>query len=123
MWEAIYFKQSEEKVKALVDVASEIGVERVVLDDGWFGSRRSDHSGLGDWKVSPEVWPRGLKPISNYILSKGMQFGLWFEGEMVNPDSQLYRDHPDWILSEQGRIPPTWRHELVLDLTNVDAYT
>lgn len=123
MWEAIYFKQSEEKVKALVDVASEIGVERVVLDDGWFGSRRSDHSGLGDWKVSPEVWPRGLKPIADYILSKGMQFGLWFEGEMVNPDSQLYREHPDWILSEQGRIPPTWRHELVIDLTNVDAYT
>lgn len=122
MWEAIYFDHSEERVRRLVDAAAAIGVERVVLDDGWFGSRRNDRSGLGDWQVSPEVWPNGLRPISDYVASKGMQFGLWFEGEMVNVDSQLFREHPDWILSEQGRIAPTWRHELVLNLANPDAY-
>ena len=122
MWEAISFDHSDAKVRALVDVAAEIGVERVVLDDGWFGSRRNDRSGLGDWKVSKEVWPNGLAPISQYIRDKGIQFGLWFEGEMVNPDSDLYREHPDWILSEKGRIQPTWRHQLVLDLTNPEVF-
>ena len=97
-------------------------MERVVLDDGWFGSRRSDRLGLGDWQVSKELWPNGLRPISEYIASKGMEFGLWFEGEMVNPDSDLYRSHPDWILSEAGRTPPTWRHQFVLNISNPDAF-
>jgi len=123
MWEAISFDHSEERVKALVDVAAEIGVERVVLDDGWFGSRRNDQSGLGDWSVSKEVWPNGLRPISEYIRARGIEFGLWFEGEMVNPDSDLYRQHPDWILSEKNRVQPTWRHQLVLDLTNPEAFS
>ena len=122
MWEAIYFDHSEERVRNLVDVAAAIGVERVVLDDGWFGSRRNDRLGLGDWQVSKTVWPNGLRPISDYIASKGMEFGLWFEGEMVNPDSDVYRNHPEWILSEQGRTPPTWRHQLVLNLANPDAF-
>ena len=122
MWEAIYFDHSEERVKLLVDGAAEIGVERVVLDDGWFGSRRNDRSGLGDWQVSPAVWPEGLAGISKYVASKGMEFGLWFEGEMINPDSDIFRKHPDWILSEGGRTPATWRHQLVLNLANPDAY-
>ena len=122
MWEAIYFDHSEERVRNLVDVAASIGVERVVLDDGWFGSRRSDRQGLGDWQVSKEVWPNGLRPISDYVASKGMEFGLWFEGEMLNQDSDVYRNHPDWILSEQGRIPSTWRHQLVLNLAHPDAF-
>ena len=122
MWEAIYFDQSEAKVRSLVDVAASIGVERVVLDDGWFGSRRSDHLGLGDWQVSKEVWPNGLRGVSDYVTSKGMEFGLWFEGEMLNPDSNLYREHPDWILSEKDRTPPTWRHQLVLNIANPDAF-
>ena len=122
LWEAIYFEHGEERVKKIVDLASQIGVERVVLDDGWFGSRRSDRSGLGDWQVSKDVWPSGLKPISDYIASKGMEFGLWFEGEMLNIDSELYREHPDWILSEGDRLPPTWRHELVLNLANEAAF-
>ena len=122
MWEAIYFDHSEERVRNLVDVAAAIGVERVVLDDGWFGSRRNDRLGLGDWQVSKTEWPNGLRPISDYIASKGMEFGLWFEGEMVNPDSDVYRNHPEWILSEQGRTPPTWRHQLVLNLANPDAF-
>lgn len=122
MWEAIYFEHNEERVKALVDVAAQVGVERVVLDDGWFGSRRNDRSGLGDWQVSNDVWPSGLSVLSDYISSKGMEFGLWFEGEMLNADSDLYREHPDWILSEAGRVPPTWRHELVLNLSNKAAF-
>lgn len=122
MWEAIYFDHNETRVRKIVDAAAEIGVERVVLDDGWFGSRRDDRSGLGDWFVSDQVWPAGLKPIADYVRSQGMEFGLWFEGEMVNPDSDLYRSHPDWILSSGDRIPPLWRHELVLDLSNQEAF-
>lgn len=122
LWEAIYFDHSEAKVKSLIDIAASIGVERVVLDDGWFGSRRNDKSGLGDWQISKDVWPNGLKPISDYAASKGIEFGLWFEGEMVNPESNVYREHPEWILQEAGRTPPTWRHQLVLNLANPDAY-
>ncbi len=122
MWEALYFDHDEAKIRALVDVASEIGVERVVLDDGWFHSRRNDRSGLGDWVIDPAVWPNGLIPVIEYINSKGIEFGLWFEGEMVNPDSDLYRAHPEWILHEGDRTPPLWRHQLVLDLGHEEAY-
>jgi alpha-galactosidase len=122
MWEALYFDHDENKVKALVDVAAEVGVERVVLDDGWFHSRRNDRAGLGDWVIDPAVWPHGLTPIIEYINGKGIEFGLWFEGEMVNPDSDLYRAHPEWILHEGDRIPPLWRHQLVLDLGHEGAY-
>jgi len=122
MWEAVYFDHNEAKIRQLVDIAAEIGVERVVLDDGWFGSRRNDRAGLGDWIVSKVAWPNGLGSITNYVVSKGMEFGLWFEGEMVNPDSDLYRNHPDWILNIAGRVPPTWRHELVLDLSKPDVF-
>ena len=122
MWEALYFDHDEAKIRALVDVATEIGVERVVLDDGWFHSRRNDRSGLGDWVVDPAVWPNGLTPVIEYINSKGIEFGLWFEGEMVNPDSDLYRAHPEWILHEGDRTPPLWRHQLVLDLGHEEAY-
>lgn len=122
MWEAIYFDHREDRVRRIIDAAAEVGVERVVLDDGWFGSRRSDRSGLGDWTVSPEVWPQGLRPIADYVRSKGMEFGLWFEGEMVNPDSDLYRAHPEWVLAVHERGQPLWRHELVLDLANEEAF-
>ena len=122
MWEALYFDHDEAKIRALIDVATEIGVERVVLDDGWFHSRRNDRSGLGDWVIDPAVWPNGLTPVIEYINSKGIEFGLWFEGEMVNPDSDLYRAHPEWILHEGDRTPPLWRHQLVLDLGHEDAY-
>ncbi len=123
MWEALYFDHDEAKIKELIDVASEIGIERVVLDDGWFHSRRNDRSGLGDWVVDPAVWPKGLTPIIEYMNGKGIEFGLWFEGEMVNPDSDLYRNHPEWILHEGDRTPPLWRHQLVLDLSHEGAYS
>jgi alpha-galactosidase len=122
LWEAIYFNHSEAKVKELIDRASDIGVERIVLDDGWFGSRRSDRAGLGDWQVSNSIWPNGLKPISDYAKTKGINFGLWFEGEMVNPDSELFRTHPEWVLGGPGRVSSTWRHQLVLDLSKTDAF-
>lgn len=122
MWEALYFNHNEAAIRELVDVAAEIGIERVVLDDGWFHSRRNDRAGLGDWVVDPLIWPQGLTPIITYINSKGIEFGLWFEGEMVNEDSDLYRAHPEWILHENDRIPPLWRHQLVLDLAHEGAY-
>jgi len=122
MWEAVYFNHSFEGIKKIVDKAAEIGVERVVLDDGWFGARRNDKLGLGDWVVSRDVWPDGLQPIIQYINDRGIEFGLWFEGEMVNPNSDLYRAHPDWILQEPGRIPVEGRWQQVLDLTKEGAY-
>ena len=122
MWEAVYFNHNEEGIRTMVDKAADIGVERVVLDDGWFGSRRNDRAGLGDWVVSKDAWPNGLGPIIKYINDKGIEFGLWFEGEMVNRDSDLYRAHPDWILQEPGRLPIEGRWQQVLDLTKEGAY-
>jgi alpha-galactosidase len=122
VWEAVYFDHNLEKLSQLADVAQSIGVERFVLDDGWFGSRRDDTKGLGDWVVSPEVWPNGLAPLIDKVKANGMEFGLWFEGEMVNPDSDLYRAHPDWVLGAGGRVPPVGRNQLVLDLTIEDCY-
>ncbi|MFM6966199.1 MAG: alpha-galactosidase [Rhodoluna sp.] len=122
VWEAVYFDHNLEKLTQLADVAQSIGVERFVLDDGWFGSRRNDLSGLGDWVVSKDVWPNGLKPLIDVVKSRGMEFGLWFEGEMVNPDSDLFRAHPDWILHVGDRTPPEGRFQQVLDLTHPGAY-
>lgn len=122
VWEAVYFDHNLKKLTELADVAESIGVERFVLDDGWFGSRRDDTRGLGDWKVSTEVWPDGLQPLINVVKNRGMEFGLWFEGEMVNPDSDLYRSHPDWILKVGDRIPPEGRLQQVLDIANAGAF-
>ena len=122
VWEAVYFDHDLTKLTALADEAQKIGVERFVLDDGWFGARRDDTAGLGDWVVSKDAWPNGLKPLVDVVNSRGMEFGLWFEGEMVNPNSDLYREHPDWILSAPGRVPPEFRNQLVLDLTNEGAF-
>ena len=122
VWEAIEFDHDSEKIKAIADAAAEVGVERFVLDDGWFNLRRHDRAGLGDWVVDKSVWPQGLAPIIQYINEKGMEFGLWFEGEMINPDSDLFRAHPEWILHEAGRTPPLWRNQQVLDITHPGAY-
>ena len=122
VWEAVYFDHDLTKLIELADVAASVGVERYVLDDGWFGSRRDDTSGLGDWVVSTDVWPDGLGPIIDHVHGLGMQFGLWFEPEMVNPDSDLARAHPDWILSTGGRQPVLVRKQQVLDLAQPGAY-
>ena len=122
VWEAVYFDHRMEKLTELLAVAKEIRVERFVLDDGWFGARRNDWAGLGDWVASKDVWPDGLLPLSEAVHAAGLEFGLWFEGEMVNPDSDLFRAHPDWILHIPGRTPIEGRHQHVLDITNPDAY-
>ncbi|GAA2154054.1 MULTISPECIES: alpha-galactosidase [Glycomyces] len=119
-WEAVYFKHDLARLEALARKAADIGVERFVLDDGWFLGRRDDKAGLGDWIVDPEVWPEGLHPIVRTVRALGMQFGLWFEPEMVNPDSVLAREHPDWLLHPE--TTRAWRGQYALDLANPDAF-
>jgi alpha-galactosidase len=121
VWEAVYFDHDFGRLAALADLAAGIGVERYVLDDGWFRGRRDDRAGLGDWWVDDDVWPGGLHRLTDHVRALGMQFGLWIEPEMVNPDSDLYRAHPDWILAAGQRVPPLQRHQLVLDLTREDV--
>jgi alpha-galactosidase len=123
VWEAVYFDHDADRLTRLADHAARVGVERFVLDDGWFLGRRDDTAGLGDWWVDESVWPRGLGPLADHVHALGMQLGLWFEPEMVNPDSRLYREHPDWILSAEGREPLLHRNQLVLDLTNPGVWT
>ena len=123
VWEAVYFTHDLATLTSLADAAALVGVERYVLDDGWFGSRRDDTSGLGDWVVSTDVWPHGLHPIVDHVHGLGMQFGLWFEPEMVNLDSDLARSHPEWILATGGRLPVPSRKQQVLDLAHPGAYT
>ncbi|QIG53453.1 alpha-galactosidase [Altererythrobacter sp. BO-6] len=120
-WEAVYFDHSPEKLMMLADQAAAVGAERFVLDDGWFGARRSDRAGLGDWFVSEEIYPDGLKPLAGHVRALGMEFGLWFEPEMVNADSDLYRAHPDWVLGVEGVEPIASRHQLPLDLTREEV--
>ncbi len=121
-WEAVYFDHDQDRLATLATVAAEVGVERFVLDDGWFHARRDDHAGLGDWWVDPDVWPAGLHPIVEHVQALGMEFGLWVEPEMVNPDSDLAREHPDWILQTGDRLPVESRFQQVLDLGNPDAW-
>jgi alpha-galactosidase len=122
VWEAVYFDHDLERLQGIAGRAARVGVERFVLDDGWFRSRRDDTSGLGDWWVDEDVWPDGLGPIVDHVRELGMDFGLWFEPEMVNPDSDLYREHPDWILSAGGRVPLLHRNQLVLDLSRPEVW-
>lgn len=122
VWEAVYMDHRFEKLEALADVCQEIGVERYVLDDGWFGARRDDHAGLGDWVVSPDAWPQGLGTLADCLAARNLEFGLWFEPEMVNPDSDLFRAHPEWILHIDGRTPPEWRYQQVVDLAHPGAF-
>ena len=117
-WEAVYFLHEESELRDLADRAAALGVERFVLDDGWFGGRRGDSAGLGDWHVTPSLYPNGLKPLADHVRSLGMGFGLWFEPEMVNEDSDLYRAHPDWVTEISGVAPLPFRHQRVLDLSN-----
>jgi len=117
-WEATYFDFTEEKLLAIAKTAKECGVELFVLDDGWFGQRRSDRAGLGDWKINRELLPEG---IVEKIEALGLKFGLWFEPEMVNKDSDLYRAHPDWILAVPERIQSHGRYQHVLDFSRKEV--
>jgi alpha-galactosidase len=122
-WEATEFNVNEAGQMALAEKAAALGVDRFVMDDGWFGQRKNDHAGLGDWYVNPEKFPHGLKPLIDKVHSLGMDFGLWVEPEMVNPDSDLYRLHPDWVLHFPGRPETQQRNQLVLNLARSDVRT
>ena len=121
-WEGFYFDHDEPRLMALATDAAKIGVERFVLDDGWFRGRDDARAGLGDWIPDPRKYPRGLGPLADHVVGLGMEFGLWVEPEMVNPDSDLYRAHPEWALgSAAGIALPTARHQLVLDLGRAEV--
>lgn len=121
-WEALAFDLDEAKLKRLASAAADLGVERFVLDDGWFKGRRGDHAGLGDWQVDEAIFPGGLTPLIDHVQGLDMDFGLWVEPEMVSPDSDLYRAHPDWCLHDDRADRPTERNQLVLDLSREDAF-
>ena len=121
-WEAVYFDHDTDKLMLLADAAADLGIERFVLDDGWFGSRRDDTKGLGDWWVSDAAYPAGLSPLIAHVTDLGMDFGIWVEPEMVNPDSDIFRAHPDWALATPGYEPVLGRQQLVLDLANRPAF-
>ncbi|MFF7046952.1 alpha-galactosidase [Streptomyces griseorubiginosus] len=120
-WEATNFDISEEQQGTLARRAAAAGVELFVVDDGWFGTRTSDRAGLGDWSPNPDRFPSGLKPLGDYVHALGMQFGIWVEPEMVNPDSELYRSHPDWVQYQEGRKRTEFRNQLVLNLAREDV--
>jgi alpha-galactosidase len=120
-WEATEFNVDQAGQESLADKAAKLGVELFVMDDGWFGKRNNDKAGLGDWYPNPQKFPRGLKPLIDHVNALGMDFGLWVEPEMVNPDSDLYRLHPDWVMSFPGRPRSELRNQLVLNLARTDV--
>jgi alpha-galactosidase len=120
-WEATGFDVTESGQQRLAELAAGLGVEVFVMDDGWFGGRRGDNAGLGDWHPSPSRFPRGLAPLIDAVRALGMRFGIWVEPEMVNPDSDLYREHPDWVLHLPSRRRTELRNQLVLNLARDDV--
>ena len=120
-WEATTFNVNEEGQKQLAEKAARIGAELFVMDDGWFGARDHDRAGLGDWVVNPKKFPNGLQPLIARVKELGMKFGLWVEPEMVNPDSDLYRAHPDWAIHFPGRPRTESRNQLVLNMARDDV--
>ena len=117
-WEACYFDIDEHKLLDFARVGRQCGMDMLVVDDGWFGKRNNDKAGLGDWYANPEKFPKGLKYFAEQIKEQGMKFGIWIEPEMVNPDSDLYRAHPDWCLTVPSRTPSLSRNQFVLDFCN-----
>jgi alpha-galactosidase len=120
-WEGFYFDHDEAALMELADAGAAVGIERFVLDDGWFEGRNDDTSSLGDWWTDQAKYPNGLRPLANHVVGLGMEFGLWVEPEMVNPDSDLYRAHPDWALATPGRPVITARNQLVLDMAKPEV--
>jgi alpha-galactosidase len=120
-WEATEMNVNEAGQIALAEKAAALGIDRFVMDDGWFGKRKTDHAGLGDWYVDPDKFPHGLKPLIDKVHGLGMDFGLWVEPEMINPDSDLYRKHPEWVLNFSGRPRSEQRTQLVLNLARPDV--
>ncbi len=120
-WEATYFDVNTADQSRLAEKAAQAGVELFVMDDGWFGERKDDHAGLGDWYVNKDKFPNGLNELINNVNNLGMDFGLWVEPEMVNPDSDLFRNHPDWTYHYNTRKPSELRNQLVLNMTKPEV--
>ena len=123
LWEACYFNFTDETIKNAADSAADLGVELLVIDDGWFGKRNDDRSSLGDWFVNNDKIKCGLNNLCEYVNSKGLMLGIWFEPEMISPDSELYKKHPEWVMQIKGRKPTESRWQLMLDLTNPEVCT
>ncbi|MGL6259029.1 alpha-galactosidase [Vibrio sp. WXL210] len=121
-WEGIYFEHDPHYIMQMATQSAQMGVERFIIDDGWFDGRNGDAAGLGDWFLDETKYPDGLEPIIEHVNQLGMEFGLWFEPEMVNKNSDLYRNHPDWLLEVKGYVQPTGRNQYVIDLSNQDAF-
>ncbi len=120
-WEATYFNFNADKIEAIAREGKNLGIELFVLDDGWFGKRDSDNSSLGDWFVDKNKLPNGLEDLVGRVRDLDMQFGLWFEPEMISPNSELYRAHPDWCLHVEGRRRTEGRQQLILDMSRKDV--
>ena len=120
-WEATYFDFNTEKLLKIAEQASKLGIEMLVMDDGWFGHRNEDRTSLGDWQVNEQKLPGGLKPLVKQVNALGMKFGIWFEPEMISPDSDLYREHPDWAIAIPGRAGSLCRNQYVLDLSRKEV--
>ena len=118
-WEAVYFDHNVEELKSIAEQAAELGAERFVLDDGWFGERDDDTRSLSDWEVDPRKYPEGLDPLINHVHSLGMSFGIWFEPEMINPDSNIFRAHPDWAMGSEDQI--LGRQQMAMDMSNAEV--
>ncbi|GLO61453.1 alpha-galactosidase [Vibrio sp. MACH09] len=121
-WEGIYFDHKPEYIMQMASEAAEMGVERFIIDDGWFVGRNGERAALGDWYLDEEKYPNGLEPVIAHVNDKGMEFGLWVEPEMVSQDSELYRNHPEWVLGLEGYHQPSGRWQYVLDLQNSDCF-
>ncbi len=120
-WEACYFDFNTEKLISIGDACADLGIELMVIDDGWFGKRDNDLCSLGDWYINEEKLPGGIKRIADHLKSKGVELGIWFEPEMISPDSDLYKEHPDWCLHYNNRPRSQGRHQLILDLTRPEV--
>ena len=121
LWEACYFNFTDDTIKSAADSAADLGVELLVIDDGWFGKRNNDHCSLGDWYVNKDKIKCGLKELCEYVNKKGLMLGIWFEPEMISPNSELYKNHPEWVMQINGRKPTETRWQLMLDLTNPEV--
>ena len=121
-WEGIYFNHDPEYIIDMVKASAKIGVERFVLDDGWFKGRNDENAALGDWQLDEEKYPDGLEPVIDAVKSEGMEFGIWVEPEMINPDSDLFRSHPDWAMQIAGYDAPLGRYQHVLNLQIPEAF-
>lgn len=121
-WEGIYFDHNPAYIMKMADDAAALGVERFIIDDGWYKGRNDDFAALGDWYLDEGKYPDGLRPVIDHVKALGMEFGIWVEPEMISPNSDLYRAHPDWVLALEGYSQILGRHQLVLNITLPEAF-